>query len=184
MMVALERLFPTSRDWVCQRVRARTLEVGIGTGLNLSHYPDGVELVGLDPDPNMLVGARRRAAELGHPATLIEGDAMGLPFPDESFDTVVSTFVLCGVPDDRAAIAEMYRVLKPGGRLLLADHVIGGPAPIRWGQRLLEAVTVRHGEYFTRRPIHHVRDLGFTIVETERRGLGIIEHVDATKPVL
>ncbi len=181
MMVALERLFPTSRTWVCGRATGRTLEVGIGTGLNLPHYPAGLDLVGLDPDPDMLVGARRRAAELGHPATLVEGDAMGLPFPDESFDTVVATFVLCGVPDDRAAIVEMLRVLAPGGRLLLADHVIAGPAPLRWGQRLLELATVRNGEYFTRRPSEHLGALGLAVVETERLGLGIIEHVHATK---
>jgi ubiquinone/menaquinone biosynthesis C-methylase UbiE len=181
MMVALERLFPTSRDWVCGRADGSTLEVGIGTGLNLSHYPEGLELVGLDPDLTMLVGARRRAAELGHPATLIEGDAMKLPFPDGSFDTVVATFVLCGVPDERAAVAEMSRVLKPGGRLLLADHVVATAAPLRWGQRLLEAVTVRNGEYFTRRPIDHVGGLGLDVVESERLGFGIIEHVHATK---
>lgn len=182
MMVALERFFPTSRAWVCGRATGRTLEVGIGTGLNLPHYPTGIDLVGLDPDPDLLEGARRRAAGLAHPATLVEGDAMALPFPDASFDTVVATFVLCGVPDDRAAIVEMLRVLVPGGRLLLADHVVATPAPVRWGQRLLEMVTVRNGEYFTRRPMDHVRGLGLDVVHTERRGFGAIEHVHALKP--
>ena len=183
MMVALERFFPTSRVWVCGKARGRTLEVGIGTGLNLEHYPPGVDLVGLDPDGQMLEGARRRSAELGHPVTLVEGDAMDLPFDAESFDTVVCTFVLCGVPDDRVALGEMVRVLRPGGRLLLADHVVASARPVRWGQLLLEAVTVRvSGEHFTRRPLRHVEGLDVDVVETQRLTHGAIEHVHALKP--
>lgn len=181
-MVALERFFPTSRAWVCGRVEGRTLEVGIGTGLNLPHYAAGVDLVGLDPEPSMLAVAQERAAELGQAVRLVEGDAMGLPFEDASFDTVLCTFVLCGVPDDRTALGEMLRVLRPGGRLLLADHVVATARPVRWGQRLLEAVTVRaSGEYFTRRPLVHVEAMAVEVVETERLTYGAVEHVHAVK---
>lgn len=183
-MVALERrFFPTSRAWVASRVEGRTLEVGIGTGLNLAHHRPDLDLVGLDPDPTMLDLARRRAAELGRSVTLVDGSAMALPFPDASFDTVLSTFVLCGVPDDEVAVSEMVRVLAPGGRLLLADHVVATAWPVRWGERLLEAVTSRmSGEFFTRRPVVHVQALGLEIVETERLQYGAIEHVHAVRP--
>ena len=182
MMVALERFFPTSRAWVADRVEGRTLEVGIGTGLNLPHYAPGAELVGLDPEPEMLALARRRADELGRAVTLVEGSAMALPFPDGSFDSVVCTFVLCGVPDDRSAVAEMVRVLRPGGRLLLADHVVATAWPVRWGQRALEALTIRlSGEHFTRRPSLHVRALDVDVVETERLTHGAVEHVHAVR---
>jgi ubiquinone/menaquinone biosynthesis C-methylase UbiE len=184
MMVALERFFPTSRAWVCGRAEGRTLEVGIGTGLNLPHYPSGLDVVGLDPDGRMLDGARRRAADLGHPVTLVEGDAMVLPFPDAAFDSVVCTFVLCGVPDDRAALGEMVRVLKPSGSLLLADHVVAASWPVRWLERLVELVTVpTHGEHFTRRPLLHARAMELEIVETERLTYGAIEHVHATRAI-
>lgn len=182
-MVALERrFFPTSRAWAGSRVQGRTLEVGIGTGLNLSHYPPGLDLVGLDPDVEMLDLARRRAAELGRSVTLVDGSAMALPFPDGSFDTVLSTFVLCGVPDDRVAASEMVRVLAPGGRLLLADHIVASAWAVRWGQRVLEAVTIRTGgEHFTRRPSEHLGSLDVEIRETERLTHGAIEHVHAVR---
>jgi len=185
MMVALERrFFPTSRAWVCGRAEGRTLEVGIGTGLNLPHYPSGLNLVGVDPDVRMLDGARRRAADLGHPVTLVEGDAMVLPFPDATFDSVVCTFVLCGVPDDRAAIGEMVRVLRPGGRLLLGDHVVAAAWPVRWLERVVEVVTVpMQGEHFTRRPLLHAQAMELEIVETQRLTHGAIEHVHATRTV-
>lgn len=182
-MVALERrFFPTSRAWVAARVQGRTLEVGIGTGLNLSHYPLDLDLVGLDPEAAMLDLTRRRAAELSRSVTLVDGSAMALPFPDGNFDTVLSTFVLCGVPDDRVAVSEMVRVLAPGGRLLLADHIVATAWPVRWGQRVLETLTIRTGgEHFTRRPSQHLTSLAVEIVETERLMHGAIEHVHAVR---
>ena len=101
----------------------------------------------------MLELARQRAAELGHPATLQHGDAHQLRFDDASFDTVVCTFGLCAIPDHTQALAEMTRVLRPGGRLILADHIRSNTTPVRAVQRLLELVTVPlGGEHFLRRP--------------------------------
>lgn len=100
--------------------RARVLELGAGTGLNLRHYPDGVDLVVSEPDPAMRARLRRRA---GSAVRVVDAGAERLPFPDDSFDTVVSTLVLCTVADPGAALAEVRRVLAPGGRLLLIEHV-------------------------------------------------------------
>src|SRR3954447_14473790 len=100
--------------------RGRVLELGAGTGLNLRHYPDGVDLVVSEPDPGMRARLERRAAGR---ATVIDAGAEALPFPDASFDTVVSTLVLCTVADPAKALAEVRRVLAPGGRLLLIEHV-------------------------------------------------------------
>lgn len=105
--------------------------MAIGTGLNLPHYPAGIRLTGIEWSPAMLERARQRAATLGRDVDLQGSDARALAFPDGAFDTVVCTFSLCGIPDDRRALAEMVRVLRPGGRLLLADHVAASPWPVR-----------------------------------------------------
>lgn len=102
--------------------KGRTLEIGVGTGLNLSHYPPVTELIGIDPDPHMLTRARERASA-SERVSLEEGDAQNLPFGDEEFDTVVATLVFCTVPDPQKAMNEVWRVLKPGGRFLLLEHV-------------------------------------------------------------
>lgn len=183
MTRAERRFFPTSRRWVCSRAVGHVLEVGIGTGLNLAHYPADVTLTGVELSPAMLDGARRRARDVGRAVKLDQGDAMALPYGDASFDTVTCTFVLCTVPDDRAALAEMARVLRPGGRLLLADHVVATSGWVRALERFVELFTVPlQGEHFTRRPRLHVDRLGFEAVETERRTLGAIEHVHAVVP--
>jgi ubiquinone/menaquinone biosynthesis C-methylase UbiE len=117
------RIFRDTRPWLCGQAVGDTLEVAIGTGLNLPHYPTDIRLTGVEWSEGMLAQARRRAAALGRVVDLGSGDARALRFADASFDTVVCTFALCGIPDDRAALAEMVRVLRPGGRLLLADHV-------------------------------------------------------------
>src|SRR5215217_1686284 len=116
-------LFGDGRQWVCSRASGQVLEVAVGTGRNFPFYAEGVRLTGIDLSPAMLEIARKRADELGVDADLREGDAQQLPFADASFDTVVCTLSLCNIPDDRRAIAEMKRVLRPGGRLLLLDHV-------------------------------------------------------------
>jgi ubiquinone/menaquinone biosynthesis C-methylase UbiE len=116
-------LFGNGRAWVCSWAEGDALEVAVGTGRNLPFYPAGVRLTGVDLSPAMLAIARQRARAIGRQVDLRETDAQALPFADASFDTVVCTLSLCTIPDDRTAVAEMYRVLRPGGRLLLLDHI-------------------------------------------------------------
>jgi ubiquinone/menaquinone biosynthesis C-methylase UbiE len=176
-------LFGDSRAWVCGQATGDTLEVGIGTGLNLPFYPGQVRLTGIDFSPAMLAAARQRAGQTGRPVELREADALALPFPDSSFDTVVCTFTLCAIPDDRRAVAEMHRVLRPGGLLLLADHIAGSPWPVRAAQKALDLVTVPlQGEHFLRRPLRHVEAEGMDIERRERFRLGITERLAARKP--
>lgn len=177
------KFFGDTRKWVCSQAQGKVLEVAIGTGLNLDWYPDDVRLAGIDLSPRMLDHARRRADDTGRKIELRIGNAQQLEFADNSFDTVVCTFSLCAVPDDRGAVAEMKRVLRPGGQLLLADHVISTSRSARVVQRLLDLVTVpTAGENFRRRPIQHVRDAGFTIEQHQRFKLGIVERLIARKP--
>ncbi len=121
--------------------RGRTLELGAGTGHNLAHYPGSVsELVLTEPDPHMARRLRRRLAALppdGVSATVVEAPAEALPFDDASFDSFVATLVLCTVEDPERAAREIVRVLRPGGRLLVLEHVRSGQASLaRWQDRL------------------------------------------------
>jgi ubiquinone/menaquinone biosynthesis C-methylase UbiE len=176
-------VFTGCREWVCSRAEGHVLEVAIGTGLNLAHYPDGVDLTGLEWSPAMLRLAAERAGRLNLAPDLRQGDAQAMEFPAASFDTVVCTFALCAIPDDRKAVAEMARVLRPGGLLLLADHVQASSWPIRAAQALMEVVTIpMGGEHFRRRPLAHVQELGFTVEAHDRFKLGIVEQLAARKP--
>lgn len=183
----LERRFlADSRRWMGRRARGATLEIAIGTGANLPYYPDDVTVTGIDMSGGMLAEAAERAADTGARTRLLRADATALPFPADAFDTVVSTFALCSVPDVEATLLEALRVLRPGGRLLLADHV-AGHWPLRLLQYAVDLITVPlHGEHFTRRPLKVMRRLAtedaVTIEETERHGFGIIERVRATAP--
>ncbi|QYN18403.1 class I SAM-dependent methyltransferase [Amycolatopsis sp. DSM 110486] len=181
----LERVqFGGGREWVCEQARGEVLEVAVGTGLNLGLYSPDARVTGLDLSPAMLELAKSRADGLGRPVTLRQGNAETLPFPDASFDTVVCTLGLCGFPDDRAAIAEMHRVLRPGGALLLLDHIGSDHRPLRWAQRLLERFTLRQiGDHQTRRPLPLVTEAGFEITRAERLKFGTVERLAARKPV-
>jgi ubiquinone/menaquinone biosynthesis C-methylase UbiE len=175
--------FHGGREWLGARAHGRVLDVGVGTGRNLPHYRADTVVAGIDVSPAMLAIARRRAADLGRAADLRDGDAQHLPWPDDSFDTVVSALVLCTIGDPRAAVAEMRRVLVPGGRLLLLDHVVSTFLPLHAAQWLVERFTVAAaGEHFTRRQLPLVRDAGFEIVEAVRDKAGTIERVHAVKP--
>jgi len=178
-----ERLFGDTRAWVCRQATGEVLEVAVGTGLNLGLYPEQTTVTGIDLSPAMLDLARKRAAELGREVELREGNAQRLEFENASFDTVVCMFGLCAVPDDRGAVDEMVRVLRPGGLLLLADHVVSTSAPIRALQALLELYSVRvQNEHFRRRPIEHVMAAGLAILEHDRFRKGTVERLAARKP--
>jgi ubiquinone/menaquinone biosynthesis C-methylase UbiE len=175
--------FAGGRKWLGARARGRVLEVAIGTGLNLPHYPADATITGIELSPAMLAIARQRATGLGRDVDLREGDAEHLPFDDASFDTVVCSLSLCTIPSPDAAVAEMRRVLGPGGRLLLLDHIGSTWPPIYAAQWLVERITIRAaGEHFTRRQLPLVKAAGFQIVETERLLAGTVERIHAVKP--
>jgi ubiquinone/menaquinone biosynthesis C-methylase UbiE len=177
------RLFGNGRQWVCAQATGDVLEVAIGTGRNLPYYPEGIRLTGIEFSPAMLELARRHADQLGRKVDLRLGDAQALDLPDASFDTVVCTLSLCAIPNHRRAIAEMRRVLRPGGRLLLLDHVAGAPRWVRAIQWLLERVTgPLGGEHLRRRPLLQLQAQGFQIERRERYKLGIVEQLAARRP--
>ena len=175
--------FAGGREWLGERARGRVLEVAIGTGRNLPSYPADVTITGVELSPAMLAIARQRAAGLGRDVDLREGDAEHLPFDDASFDTAVCALSLCTIPSPAAAVGEMRRVLRPGGRLLLLDHTGSTWPPVYAAQWLLERITIRAaGEHFTRRQLPLVQAAGFQIVETKRLKAGTVERIHAVKP--
>jgi ubiquinone/menaquinone biosynthesis C-methylase UbiE len=176
-------LFKDSREWVCSQATGDVLEVAIGTGLNLQYYPPDVTLTGLDFSPAMLALARQRAADLGVEVELREGDAQQLDVPDTRFDTVVCTFGLCAIPEPERALAEMARVLKPGGTLLLADHVAATSRIVRGIQRVIELGSIPlEGEHMRRHPSRIVETLDVTIERQERFGpAGLVERLAARR---
>lgn len=126
------------RALVLPRVRGRVLEIGIGSGHNLPHYPSGVRAVaGLEPSPALLAMAARAAASVPLDLELVRGSAEAVPFEAGSFDTVLSTWTLCSIPDAPRALAEMRRVLKPDGVLVFIEHgKAAEPGVARWQDRL------------------------------------------------
>lgn len=175
--------FGGGREWLTSRARGRVVEVAFGTGRNLALYGPDVTVTGIELSPEMLAIARTHAAELGRDVDLLEGDAHDLPLDDASVDTAVCCLGLCTIPDPARALAEMHRVLVPGGRLLLLDHVRSTWPPVYAGQWLVEQITGRTaGEYFTRRQLPLVEAAGFEVVEAERLKAGSIERVHAVRP--
>jgi SAM-dependent methyltransferase len=176
-------LFGDARRWLASRARGDTLEIGIGTGLTLPHYPPDVRLTGLDVSPGMLAAARRLATAIGREVTLREGIASAIEAPDASFDSVVFCLVLCSVPDDRRAILEAARVLRPGGRLLAVEHVRSPHLVVRILERAWEPIALRtSGDHLLRDPLDHLEAAGLRVESVERSRLGVVERLVAIRP--
>jgi ubiquinone/menaquinone biosynthesis C-methylase UbiE len=126
------------RRSLLQNVRGDILEIGLGTGLNLAHYPDSVKrITSVDVNPGMSALAQRRAQAAGITIAAHVLSSEQLPMPDHSFDSVVSTWTLCSIPDVARAIAEIHRVLKPGGQFFFIEHGLSDiPSVQVWQHRL------------------------------------------------
>jgi ubiquinone/menaquinone biosynthesis C-methylase UbiE/predicted ester cyclase len=183
-MSRFERLlFAGNREWVCERAEGEVLELAAGTARNLPFYPAGLKVTGVELSPEMAGLGSRRAEELGRDIDMRVGDAEALPFPDETFDTVVCTYGLCTIPDDAAAIREAKRVLRPGGRILLAEHVRSPNPVVRTIQRVLEPFAHRFGgDHLLREPLEHLAAEGFEVDEVKRLKAGWVELVAAHRP--
>lgn len=126
------------RAHLLAQARGAVLEIGFGSGVNLPHYPrEATSLTVLEPDPAMLALARKRIAGFDGSMRVVEGVGEAIPEPDRSFDTVVSTLTLCSVADPRRVLAEIRRVLRPGGQFLFLEHGLADePGIARWQRRL------------------------------------------------
>lgn len=174
------RLFGADARGLVREAQGDVLELAVGTGRNLELYPPEARVTGIELSGVMLERARSRARDLGRDVHLRQGDAQALPFPEATFDTVVCTFSLCTIPDERRALAEARRVLRPGGLLLLVEHVRSPNLLVRLFERLAEPVMSRiAGDHLLRDPLDHLEGTGFRVEHVERSRLGVLERVRA-----
>lgn len=176
METMVEQRFRPWRERLWSLVRGSTvLEVGVGTGKNMTYYPDNLSATGIDLTPGMLERARKRTKALGLDSrvSLRLGDAQSLDFPDASFDTAIATFVFCSVPDPVLGLREMKRVVKLGGRVLLLEHVRSPNPFLGKIMDLLNPLVVRMmGANINRRTVENVRRAGLEIERVEDLSMG------------
>ncbi len=160
------------------------LEIGAGTGVNLPYYGDGVRVLALDQSREMLAVARRRPCRAR--TTVSQADAQSLPFASHTFQTVVGTLVFCSIPDPVRALAEVWRVLQPGGALLLLEHTRGHhPLAAALTDRLDPVWYALNGScHLNRQTARTVAEAGFDVTGVERHAGGIVQVIRATARVM
>lgn len=167
METIAERYYTPWREQLWSKVIGESvLEVGVGTGKNMPYYPVGVQVTGIDLTPGMLGQARRKAKtfDFGSRVVLQLGDAQALEFPDDSFDTALATFVFCSVPNPVLDLCEMKRVVRPGGKMLLLEHMRSPNEIFGTLMDLLNPLVVRMmGANINRRTEENIRKAGLEI---------------------
>ncbi len=166
-----EALYGARKDALFAGLEGAVLEIGPGTGVNFAHYPPGLRWIGAEPNPHMHPYLRKKAAACGVEIDLRAASIEKLDLEDESVDAVVSTLVLCSVADVEKALAEIRRLLRPGGRFLFIEHVAAPRGtPRRCAQRLVKPLwrPLADGCRPDRETGRLIRAAGFAEVEMER----------------
>lgn len=174
------------RSLLWSRVCGRhVLELGVGTGKNIPHYPTGLDITAIDLSPKMLERARQRAVESGVGVQFMTADAQALPFNDDSFDAVVATFVFCSVPDPVLGLHEAHRVLKPEGQLLLLEHMLSANRLLRPLMHAANPLVVRlMGANINRETVHNVERAGFQVWQIDNLMSDMVKLIEARTPQL
>ena len=172
--------FKKYRGKVLNEVSGKTLEIGIGTGKNLEFYPDDADITAIDFSEKMLERAEKRADKLQKNVKLYQMDVQDLDFEDDVFDSAFSTCVFCSVPDPVEGLKEVKRVLKPGGQLILLEHVLSDYRLIKPLMNLFNPVTVRlWGANINRKTSENVKKAGFKNISVKNLSLDIVKLIKA-----
>jgi ubiquinone/menaquinone biosynthesis C-methylase UbiE len=158
------------RERVIGAAEGRVLEIGVGSGMNLPFYrPPVREVLALEPAPRLVAMAQRASRAARTPISFLEASAEAIPLDEHSVDTIVTTWTLCSIPQAATALAEMRRVLRPGGKLLFVEHGMAPDAGVRrWQDRLTPAWRRISGGCHLNRPIRSmIEDAGFHIDRIE-----------------
>ncbi len=170
------------REEALSGLRGKVLEIGIGTGRNLRYYPPGCFVTGIDNSEGMLEKAREKAANMRN-VNLLLMDAEHMEFPENSFDYVVITFVLCTIPDPVKALKEMRRVLKPSGELIALEHVHSIYPLIALFEDLINPfLFFLLGDHTTRHTLKNIEEAGFTVKEAKKMALKDVFRKIRAKP--
>jgi ubiquinone/menaquinone biosynthesis C-methylase UbiE len=183
-------LFATAEDWrlgsakreLLAKTRGKTLHVAAGTGNDFKFFPPGMDIVSVDISPKMLERARSKAATYNGSIELREADVHNLTDPDGTFDTVATVFTFCSVPNPIAGLQELRRVLKPGGQILMLEHVRSTAiAPLGVMMDLMSQLTKRFGPELNRDTVGNVQKAGFRLRRVENIYLDVVKFIEAVK---
>jgi ubiquinone/menaquinone biosynthesis C-methylase UbiE len=171
-----------SKARLFSRIRGRTLFLGIGTGIDIRHFPPGADVTGIDLSQEMIRRAKQRCAAYPGSLKLLRMDAMHLGFRDDCFDTVVTSCTLCSVSNPAHVLAELYRVLRPGGIFLFLEHVMSTDPLLGLALNWMTLSTRRSGTAMNRDTLSAVKAVGFEIENIESVFLDIILSARTLKP--
>lgn len=154
------------REEITKDLKGKVLEVGVGTGKNIPYYPENIDITAIDFSQKMLSKAREKAKELNKEVELIYMDAQAMEFRDNTFDTVFTTCVFCSVPDPVKGLKEIRRVCKPGGKIIMIEHVRSERKVLGLIMDIFNPITVNlWGANINRRTVQNVQKAGFSKVE-------------------
>lgn len=175
------RFGPAKRD-LFTKLHGKILMVAAGTGNDFKFFPPGMDLVAIDLSPKMLEQAAKKAARYEGSIELREMDVCHLNYPDSSFDTVATVCTFCSVPSPVAGLRELLRVLKPGGQILMFEHVRSAIGPFGLLLDLMTPLTRRFGPDLNRDTVGNVQKAGFRLRRVANVYLDIVKTIEAVKP--
>ena len=178
-----ERRFAGAKQALFSKMKGNCLMVAAGTGADFPFFPPGLAITALDISPGMIQQARARAAVYPGRLDLQVMDVQELSFPDATFDTIATSCTFCSVPDPLRGLRQLYRCLKPGGQLLMFEHVRSRVGPIALMQDVMTLVSRRFGPDMNRETVANVLRAGFELQRETNVYMDVMKAIEARRPL-